>query len=58
MTVVMLSATRRLHRPSDQHLVTACGLQLRDVTVGPLEALAAYGVDWCPDCFGGGPGRR
>jgi len=51
--VVMLSrATQRLHRPSAQHLVTACGLALPEATVGPAEVLEGPGTDWCPDCLG------
>jgi len=57
--VVMLShASRLLHLPSERHLVTVCGLQLLDVTVGPVEALERAGTGWCPDCCENAASRR
>lgn len=52
--VAMLDlATRRLHRPSSEHLVAACGLVLDcGVTVGPLSNLLLRNRSTCVECWG------
>lgn len=40
-----------LHRPSHVHLITQCGLQMDDCTVGPVGALSGLMRMVCPECW-------
>jgi hypothetical protein len=44
-------ADRTLHRPGDVHLMTACGVHLGTVTVGPLSFVSERACWRCPECF-------
>jgi hypothetical protein len=50
--VVMLDLVdMTLHRPSHVHLITACGLQMGECTVGPADALDQVARRLCPECW-------
>jgi hypothetical protein len=52
VVVAMLDdRSKTLHRCGDEHLVTACGIPLDEVTVGPFLAIHTRAVKLCPDCF-------
>jgi hypothetical protein len=44
-------ADTTLHRPGDVHLMTACGVHLVAVTLGPMSTCARCAVRRCPECF-------
>jgi len=51
-TVGMLDhADRTLHRPGNVHLMTACGVHLVAVTLGPMSTCARSAVRRCPECL-------
>jgi hypothetical protein len=40
-----------LHKPSHVHLISACGLDMPECTVGPADAVTQRARRVCPDCW-------
>lgn len=56
VVVVMLDQSDlTLHRTSSYHLVTRCGIELAEASVGPWRALVGRTAQFCTGCWGANP---